>query len=246
MEFMEIRNKTVLITGGRRVGRSVAGLLARHGANLVITYNRSREEAEKTAEEAAKSGVKAQAVEADLTRMQDVKRVIDAALDAFGRLDALVHMASTFRRIEFKDLTESDWNEEIANNLTSAFLAGKAAADAILRSGGGKIIFITDWAINRPYRNYLPYLVAKGGVHTLALTLAKELAPTIQVNTIAPGPVLFPDDFPADVKEREIAKTLLKREGSPDDIAKAVLFLLKDADFTTGSSISVDGGKLMF
>ncbi len=242
---MDINGKTVLITGGKRVGRSVARLLAAKGAHLVITYNRSREDAEETVREAEEAGVKARAVQADLTNANDVKKVVDGAVTSFGGIDALVHMASTFRRIEFKDITERDWEEEIANNLKAAFLCGKAVGDIMLRAGRGKMIFVTDWAVHRPYRHYLPYLVAKGGVHTLALALAKELAPAVQVNTIAPGPVLLPDDFPEDVKAREIAKTLLKREGSPDDVAKAVLFLIKDADFTTGSCIFVDGGKLM-
>ena len=243
---MELKGKTILLTGGKRVGRTTALALGARGINLVLTYNTSREEAEQNVNEIESLGSRAIAVRADLTKGSDVTAVINDALDKFGRLDALIHMASTFRRIPFTEITEADWNDEIDNNLKSAFLCGKAAADVMLKSGGGKIIFITDWAVHRPYKNYLPYLVAKGGVHTLTLALAKELAPSIQVNSIAPGPVLFPDDFSSEARKREIDKTLLKREGSPQDVAKAVLFLLESAEFTTGSCIHVDGGKLLF
>lgn len=243
---MHLKGKTIILTGGKRIGMTVARTLAKKGAKLVLTYNHSKKEAEQNVKEIEFAGGKAIAVKTDLTKVKDVASVINATLSNFGHLDGLVHMASTFKRTPFNELTEAEWNEQIENNLKTAYLCSKAAADVMLTSGGGKIIFITDWAIHRPYKNYLPYLVAKGGVYTLSLVLAKELAPTIQVNCVAPGPVLFPEDYSLEIKQREIKKTLLKREGSPQDVANAVLFLLENANFTTGSCVYVDGGKLLF
>lgn len=243
---MNLKGKTIILTGGKRVGMTVARTLAEKGVQVVLTYNHSQKEAQQSVREIESTGAKALAIQADLTKNKDVVSVIDSTLSNFGHLDGLVHMASTFKRTPFNELKESEWNEQIENNLKTAYLCSKSVADVLLTSGGGKIIFITDWAIHRPYKNYLPYLVAKGGVYTLALVLAKELAPTIQVNCVAPGPVLFPDDYSQEIRQHEIEKTLLKREGSPQDVANAILFLLENADFTTGSCVYVDGGKLLF
>lgn len=236
---MNLAGKTALVTGaGKRVGREIALALARRGANVVVHYNTSAAEARQVVREVKALGVEAFCVKADQTSARQVR----AAVRKAGRIDVLVASAAVFQRTPFAKLSEQDWDFHLDANLTGPFLF---ALEAGKKMKTGKMIFFADWAAMRPYRNYLPYLVSKAGIICLAKTLAKELAPRVQVNAIAPGPVLLPEDFPATERRKVVNATLVKRLGSPQDIVNAVLFLLEGSDFITGHVLVVDGGRLI-
>ncbi len=236
---MNLTGKTALVTGaGKRVGREIALALARRGAKIVVHYNSSAADARKVVAEIKALGVDALAVKADQT---DARQVRDAVRKA-GKIDVLVASAAVFRRTPFETLTEEDWDFHIDANLKGPFLF---ALEAGRRMKAGKMIFFADWAAMRPYRNYLPYLISKAGIICLTKALAKELAPNVQVNAIAPGPVLLPPDFTAKETRQVIESTLVKRLGSPQDIVNSVLFLIEGSDFITGHVLVVDGGRLI-
>jgi pteridine reductase len=236
---MELRGKTVLVTGAaKRVGRAIALALANRGANIVVHYNRSAAEARRLVAEITALGVNAIAVKAD----QSNARQVTAAVKKAGKIGVLVASAAVFERTPFEKLTVKDWDFHIDANLKGPFLF---ALEASRRMKTGKMIFFADWAAIRPYRNYLPYLVSKAGIICLTKALAKELAPKIQVNAIAPGPVLLPADFPETERRKVIDSTLVKRLGSPQDIVNSVLFLIEGSDFITGHVLVVDGGRLI-
>lgn len=236
---MNLKNKTVLVTGaGKRVGREIALALAKRGANIVVHYNTSAGDARKLVSEIKALGVNSLAVKADQTNARQVR----AAVAKAGKIDVLVASAAVYRRTPFAKLTEADWDFHIDANLKGPFLWSLEVSRAMRT---GKIILFADWAAIRPYRQYLPYLVSKAGVICMTKGLAKELAPRIQVNAIAPGPVLLPEDFPAAERRQVIDATLVKRLGSPEDIVNSVLFLLEGSDFMTGHTLVVDGGRLL-
>jgi pteridine reductase len=236
---MNLTGKTALVTGAaQRIGREIALALARRGANIVVHYNTSATDARRVVAEIKKLGVDAIAVKADQTSARQVK----AAVEKAGKIDVLVASAAVFKRTPFEKLTERDWDFHLDANLKGPFLF---ALETAKRMRTGKMIFFADWAGIRPYRNYLPYVVSKAGIICLTKALAKELAPRVQVNAIAPGPVLLPDDMPARERRKVIAATLVKREGSPQDIVNAALFLLEGSDFITGHTLVVDGGRLI-
>jgi pteridine reductase len=236
---MNLSGKTALVTGAaKRLGREIALALARRGANIVVHYNASAAEARQLVKEIQALGVDALAVQADQSNARQVR----AAVRKAGRIDVLIASAAVFERTPFAKLTEADWDFHINANLKGPFLF---ALEAARHMKAGKMIFFADWAALRPYRNYLPYLVSKAGIICLTKALAKELAPHIQVNAIAPGPVLLPADFPEAERRKVIDATLLKRLGSPSDIVNSVLFLLEGSDFITGHVLVVDGGRLL-
>lgn len=242
---MRLAGRVVLITGGaRRIGRALALGLARRGAHIALSYRTSAQEARRTVREIEALGVRALAVRADLTRTADVQRLIRRVGTRFGRLDALVNCAANFDRVPFESLTERAWDRALNANLKGPFLCALYAS-RLLRKHGGKIINFADWAGVRPYRDYLPYCVSKGGIITLTKALAKELAPRVQVNAIAPGPILPPPGMSAATKRRIARSVPLKRWGSPEDLVNTVVFLLEGTDFMTGSVVFVDGGQLI-
>lgn len=240
---MKLKNSTVVITGGKRIGRVVALALAEKGANIVLTYRTSKTDIEKTAKLIQKKKVKTLVVKTDVSKNEDVKNLVKLTLQKFKKIDILINMASIFPRIPFKQIKEKDFDMNIDANLKGAFLCSKHFGEVMLRQKHGKIINLADAAVERPYLNYMPYLVAKGGVVTLTKVLAKELAPYIQVNCISPGPILLPEGMSKARIKKIINSVLLKRLGSPDDIAATVLYLIEGTDFVTGIVIPVDGGK---
>ncbi len=243
---MELRGKVALVTGGAiRVGKVIALTLAERGAHVAITYNRSAGEADKTAAEIRRKGVRAAAVQTDISRSADVERMVATLLSEFGQIDVLVNNAAVFFRTPFATLTEKDWDTTIDTNLKGTFLCARAVGAQMLTQGRGKIINTADWAGIRPYNDYLPYCVSKAGVIALTQALAKALAPDVQVNCVAPGPVLLPEDFSEEEREKVIRATPLKRIGSPQDIANTILFLVEGTDFVTGATYLVDGGRLI-
>ncbi|MBI3021474.1 MAG: SDR family oxidoreductase [Candidatus Omnitrophica bacterium] len=243
---MRLEGRVVLVTGGaRRIGQAIALALARRRAHVVISYRTSAREARATLRAIQNLGSEGLAVQADLSRGSAVQRVMDRIARRFGRLDVLVNSASNFLRSPFETLTERGWDEALDTNLKGPFLCALYASRLMRRHGGGKIINLADWAGVRPYRDYLPYCVSKAGVIGLTKALAKELAPGIHVNAIAPGPSLPPARMSAAARKRVATRVPLKRWGGPQDIANAVLFLIEGTDFMTGSVIFVDGGQLI-
>jgi pteridine reductase len=238
--------KIALVTGAaRRVGKAIALALADRGAHVVITYNTSGAEALATLREIEARGVQGLAVQGNITRSSDVDTIVLQAIERFGRIDILVNNASNYYKTPFDTLTEEQWDDLVGTNLKGTFLVSKRVGDEMLRAGAGKIINLADWAGFRPYKDYLPYCVAKAGVIALTTALAKTLAPHIQVNAVAPGPVMLPEGFSDHLREAIVRATPLKRIGAPSDIAQTVVFLVEGSDFITGAVIPVDGGRLI-
>ena len=243
---MDLINRVVIITGGRRIGRVVAQHLAGRGTDLVLSYRGSKAEADATVEDVRARGRQAIAVTADVSKAADCSALIAAAVTQFGRVDALVNMASVYGSKPFDELTEADFDRDLAVNLKSAFLCAQAAIPAMRRTGGGRIINFADWLARsgRPaYHGFTSYYVAKAGIIALTEALALELAgDQILVNAIAPGPILAPPDMdPAEVAAVAHA-TPVGRWGGEIEIAKAVTALI-ETDFITGETLRVDGGR---
>jgi len=247
---MQLQGKSVLITGGRRVGSHLARLLAERGANIALSYFQSREKIEATVAELQQLGVQGVAIQADLRKSADVDHLISETVRQLGSLDVLVNMTSEFHATPFDELTTADYEENIASNLTAPYLTAVAAARAmrkqpIVDGVQGKIVNFTDWAVERPYRGFLPYFVAKGGMATLTRALATELAPTITVNAIAPAMIDPPPKMTADDIEAIRMESPLERIGSPADANNLVLYLLEGTDFATGAIYRIDGGRML-
>lgn len=247
---MQLAGKTVLITGGRRVGARLAVQLAERGANIALSYFRSRERMEAVAEEVRKRGVRCGVFAADLREAQHADALIESTVRELGSLDALVNMTSEFHPTPFEKLRPEDFEENIRSNLQAPYLTAIAAARAMRKQPvvdgiQGKIINFADWAVERPYRNFLPYLIAKGGVVTLTKALAVELAPTIAVNAIAPAMIDPPPNLSAEDIEEIRQASPLKRIGKPEDATNLVLYLLEGTDFATGAVYRVDGGRFL-
>lgn len=241
---MILQGRVALITGGaRRIGHIIAMALASRGAQVVISYQRSSKAAIETVGALRDLGVKAEAMAADVASASDVSRLFQRIERNFGRLDALINNASIFERTPFDRLTERDWDRHLDINLKGAFLCSLSASRLLRKRPQGKIVNIADWAGDRPYRDYLPYCVSKAGLIALTKALAKELAPGIQVVAIAPGPMLAPEDMLPAQRRAAVARLPLKRWGSPEDVANAVLFAIEGSDFLTGTTIYVDGGR---
>jgi NAD(P)-dependent dehydrogenase (short-subunit alcohol dehydrogenase family) len=243
---MELSGRVALITGGKRIGSVVATELARGGADIALVYRQSRAEAEETAAAVRGLGRRALLLQGDLQDPEACERIVDGTVDAFGRLDVLVNMASVYRSKSFDELTVVDWDASLEIDLRSAWLCARAAAPHMRRLRGGRIINFSDWTARsgRPrYIGYLPYYVAKAGVVALTEALALELAPDqILVNAIAPGPIVAPEGASDEEFAAVERVTPLGRWGGEAEIAKAVLALV-DSDFVTGETIRVDGGR---
>ncbi len=243
---MEITGRGALVTGAaRRIGRAIALALAERGADVVVHYHHSEEEAQATVREIQARGVRALALRADLSDVSQIEGLIENAARFLGRLDILVNNASVFFRTPFGSTTEEQWDLHLDVNLKAPFFCAQYAARIMREGGGGKIINIADWAGFRPYVGYIPYCVSKAGLIALTQVLARTLAPTILVNAVAPGPVLLPEEYGEEEVRAILAGTPLKRLGSPEDVVRAVLFLIEGSDFITGHTLVVDGGRLI-
>jgi len=243
---MNLQGKVALVTGaGKRVGQAIVLALAERGAALAIHYRSSRAGAEEAAARIIGQLGRAQTFGADLERVDEIARMVESVVEAFGRLDVLVNSASIFYRKPLEELTERDWDLNLDTNLKAPFFLSKFAGAEMRRQGAGKIINIGDWAGIRPYNNYLPYTVSKAGLIGLTRALAKALAPEVQVNCVALEPVMPPDEYSPEEIERLRLSTLTKTMGSPRDVARAVLFLCEGTDFATGSTLMLDGGRLL-
>ena len=243
---MELRGRWALVTGAaRRVGRSIARELATRGMHVVVHDHTSGDEAASAVAEFERLGVKALALRADLARADEVRALAEAAEARTGGIAVLVNSASNYLRVRFDDLTEEVWDASLDTNLKGPFLLSWHLGRAMRARGEGRIVNIADWAGERPYVDYLPYVVSKAGLVCLTKALAKELAPEVAVNAVAPGPVLPPDDMGDAEKQAIVRATPLRRLGRPEDVARCVRFLAEEADFTTGALYLVDGGRLV-
>jgi NAD(P)-dependent dehydrogenase (short-subunit alcohol dehydrogenase family) len=240
---MDLEGKVAVVTGAaKRVGREIALALAARGAELVVHYRHSERDALEVLAQAKRQGGKPVAVRADLARRDEVPRVVDAAMQAFGRIDILVNSASVFSRTPFDGVTDADWDEALAVNLTAPFLLARAAGQVMRRQGRGKIVNLADIAGTRVWKDYVPYSVSKAGLIALTKGLAKALAPSVQVNAIAPGVVLLPEETSREERQASLQRIPLRRLGSPADVAHTVLYLLEN-DFVTGHVLTLDGGQ---
>ncbi|MEN6627647.1 MAG: SDR family oxidoreductase [Candidatus Sumerlaeia bacterium] len=243
---MDLKDKVIWITGSaRRLGRAMALDLAGRGADIVVHYSTSRAEAEDAAREIEALGRRALIVQGDQCKVADIARIVGEIDKGFGRLDVLINSASNFKRTPIERITEAQWDDSIGVNLKGPAFCALEAAKLIRRGGGGKIINMADWAGLRPYKHYLPYLIAKAGIVQLTKILALELAPEIMVNAIAPGPVLLPEAMPEEEMQGVLRHVPLGRVGSPRDIVATAAFLLEGSDYITGQILCVDGGRLI-
>ncbi|OGZ66660.1 MAG: hypothetical protein A3C50_02115 [Candidatus Staskawiczbacteria bacterium RIFCSPHIGHO2_02_FULL_43_16] len=233
---MDLKGKTIIITGAARIGKEVAKQLKEKGANLVIAYF----------SDPAEAGPHGAGVQADVSKKEDVARVVAFAKETFGRVDGLVHMAAIYEKSPWEALDEKHWDKNMNVMAKSTFLFGKILGDELLKNDGevkGKMIFFADWSVlASPYKDYLAYNAAKSAVVGLTKSFAKELAPGVLVNAIAPGPMLRPLDLTDEENEEAMAGTPLARWGGADEIAKGVCYLM-DADFVTGQVLTIDGGR---
>lgn len=224
------------------MGRAIALGLADAGADIVLNYHSSAQAAMITAAEIEACGRQVVAYQADVSQAEQVWAMVDATVERFGRLDVLVNSASLWRRTPWAELDEADWDRLLDINLKGPFLCAQAAALHLAAHGAGVIINIVDTSAFVPFPNFMPHSASKAGLLNLTYALAKELAPAVRVNAVAPGLVLPPRGY----SEKQIAalarRTLLGRWGSPEDVAGAVVYLVR-ADYVTGVVIPVDGGR---
>jgi pteridine reductase len=241
-----LQDKVALITGGaKRVGAATARRLHAAGANILLHFKSSRAEAEALQTELnALRPDSVALVQADLLDIAGLPEIIRSCVNQFGRLDALVNNASSFSPTPIGEITLANWDDLIGSNLKAPLFLSQAAAPH-LRKASGCIVNITDIHAERPLKNYVVYSVAKAGLVGLTKSLARELGPEVRVNGVAPGPILWPDDnsFDAVARQRVISHTLLRRVGEPDDLARAIYFLIAEAPYVTGQILAVDGGR---
>lgn len=243
----ELEGKVALITGAaRRIGAEIARTLHADGMKVILHYNVSQEEALSLCNQLneIRKG-SALALRAELQNSESAKSLIKQSLESWKRLDVLINNASRFYRTEIGKVTEYAWDDLLNSNLKMPFFLAQAALSA-LTEREGSIINITDIHTERSLRDFPIYSLSKGALTTLTKILAKEVGPCVRVNAVAPGAILWPEGANAlSEKEKEhiIKHTALKRAGDPKDIAKAVLFLLKDAHYITGQILNVDGGR---
>ncbi|MCH8900690.1 MAG: glucose 1-dehydrogenase [Chloroflexi bacterium] len=250
---MQLSGKNAIVTGSAvGVGRATALELAKRGANVVVNYSRSEDEAKETVAEVERLGAKALLVRADVSRDSEVRAMVERAVDAFGSIHVLVNNAGTTAFVNFADLegmTEDHWDRILAVNLKGPFFCSRAAAGPLKETGEGAIVNIASVAGTRAIGSSIAYAASKAGLINLTVALARVLAPEVRVNCVAPG---FIDtrwlrqglgDAFDPVKQMTAAQTPLGRVSTAEDIAQVVLSLIEGADFVTGQTITVDGGS---
>ena len=226
---------------GKRVGAAIARQLGAEGMRVAVHYNASQEGAEATAAAIREAGGEATLVKGDLMSRAGARGVVDRAIEALSGLDLFVASAANFERVGVDQVDDEAWDRAMGLNLEAPFAMAVQARGA-LREARGSIVFITCASTATPYRNYLPYVVSKGALRQLMRALALELAPEVRVNAVAPGTVLPPDDMPEGAVARLARRIPLRRTGSAEDVAEAVVYLAR-APFVTGQELVVDGGR---
>lgn len=245
MNAVKNERPVVLITGAaKRVGAVIARTLHDAGYDLALHYRRSRSEMNAlSAELEARRANSTLALQAELAEIENLPKLIDAVVARYGRLDGIVNNASTFYPTPIGSVTGQQWNELFASNAQAPFFLAQAAAPH-LRSARGSIVSIVDIYAQHPLAQHPVYSMAKAALAAMTRALARELAPDVRVNAIAPGAILWPESGKAAADQSDLlARTPLGRIGTPADVATAALFLLREAKFTTGQILSVDGGR---
>ncbi|HXJ15064.1 MAG TPA: SDR family oxidoreductase [Candidatus Limnocylindrales bacterium] len=243
-EDKKLAGRVALVTGaGKRLGRAVALRLASEGADVAVHYGKSEAEAREVVAEIEKLGRRASAFPAELTDVQAIQKLMQNVASRFARLDILVNCAANFLEAKFGETSESTWDASLNTNLKAPFFCAQAAAPHLAKSGRGVIINFADIGGLLGWTEFLPHSVSKAGVIMMTRILAKELAPSVRVNAIAPGTITMPGDPPewqADFTKR----APLQRTGRPGEIADAVMYLI-GAEFVTGEVLVVDGGRTL-
>jgi pteridine reductase len=240
--------KNVLITGAaKRIGAACARLLHSEGCNVFLHYRSSADAAQQLCDDLNRQRPdSAKLIQADLLNMAELEEVARDASRVWGGIDVLINNASSFYPTAIADVTEQQWDELLGSNLKAPFFLSKALAKT-LDDRKGCIVNIVDIHAERGLNGYSVYSISKAGIAAMTKILAKELGPAVRVNGVAPGAILWPDnDLPETAKLEILQRVALKRCGEPFDIAKAVLFLVKDADYMTGQILTVDGGRTLF
>jgi len=242
---MHIEDKVALVTGGaQRIGAQIVRTLHAAGMRVAIHYHASAAAAEQLAGEldVLRPG-SAVTVRGDLDDLGSAPGLVAAVEARFGRLDALVNNASRFYPTPLDTATAAQWDELMGSNLRAPFFLAQAAAP-LLRAAGGCIVNLVDVHAQRPLKDHPIYCMAKAANAMMVMSLARELGPAVRVNGVAPGAILWPDRELSDAAKQEIlGRTALKRTGGMEDVARAVLFLVRDADYVTGQVLAVDGGR---
>lgn len=246
---MKLVGKNVLITGAaRRIGRQIALTLAKRGANVLAHYRNSKKEALSLKKEIEFFCGHCSIIQADFSSGKTGKNVenfLKKAYKIFPRIDILVNNASVFYSTRVGKISEKDWDEILTANLKAPFFLSQAVGRKMYQQKSGKIINLVDWMGDKPSEKFLPYSISKAGLIAATKGFAKAFAPHVQVTGIAPGPILPAESNTPAEQAKAAEKTLLKRYGSPNDIAETVRFLIEGTDFITGSVISVEGGALL-
>jgi pteridine reductase len=240
-----LAGQAVLVTGAaRRVGAAIARGMHAAGADVCIHFHRSEAEAEQLRDElSAQRPDSAIVARADLLDVGALPVLVDRVVQTFGRLDVLVNNASTFYPTPVGTISLAQWDDLMGTNLRAPLFLSQAAAPE-LRRARGLIVNLIDIHGQRPLPSHPVYSTAKAALAMLTKSLARELAPEVRVNGISPGPILWPDSgIDAQLKEEIVSKTLLKRTGSPEDVARTVLFFAIQAPYITGQILAVDGGR---
>jgi len=239
-----LSNKVVLITGAaHRLGATTARMLHAEGMNILLHYRHSRDAAEALQTEL--NDIRPNSVnllQVDLHDTPSLPGLIEEAVKAWDRLDVLINNASSFYPTPIGSVTEAQWDDLIGSNLKAPLFLSQAAAP-YLRQHQGCIVSIVDIHAERPLKEFPVYSMAKAGLVMLTKSLACELGPEIRVNAVAPGAILWPENLGEAEKEKIISRTFLKRQGAPEDIAKAILYLVRDAGYVSGQVLTVDGGR---
>ncbi len=244
--MQDLKDKVALVTGAaRRVGAAIARKLHAHGATVLMHYRGAEPEA--IALEAELNALRpdsALRVKADLLAHGAPELLVRTAVERFGRLDILVNNASSFFPTAVGEVDDKNWDDLVGTNVKAPLLLSQAAAGELAKAKGS-IVNIVDIHAERPLKGYVVYTIAKAGLAAMTRSLAMELAPDVRVNGVSPGAIAWPEDgqFPHEVRKHIIDDTLLKRLGDPEDIARAVLFLVAGAPYVTGQVIAVDGGR---
>jgi pteridine reductase len=239
---MQLNDRTALVTGaGHRVGRAIAVALGARKMRVAVHYNSTADGAKETLRAIEKAGGSGETFGADLTRPEQLTGLVESVVKRFGGLDVLVNSAAVMLRTPLGETDASQWDDIMALNLRAPFLLSQAAAPH-LRRARGAIVNIADLAAFETWPDYLVHGLSKSGVVYLTRALARVLAPDIRVGAVAPGTVLLPDGWSEADAERLRGTTPLQRNGSPEDVSNAVLFIL-GADYFTGDTIIVDGGR---
>lgn len=241
-------HQIALITGAaRRIGAQIARTLHSAGYRVALHCRRSASAAQALADELNQLRAdSARVLQADLLQPEQQTLLIDQAVGLWGALDVLVNNASAFYPTPFGEVSERQWHELLASNVQAPFFLSQAAA-VPLRSRNGSIVNIVDIHAERGLKNYSVYSIAKAGLAAMTRILAKELAPDVRVNGVAPGAILWPEHDMDEAKQAEILTRIpLRRIGRPDDVARAVLFFVRDAPYVTGQILAVDGGRSVF